>query len=194
MERRTLYYAAQAIEHQGGAPGKWGYEIKAVYCIAFMNFTDPGLAPRVRVDAAICDRDTGSQISDLLRFVYLQLPLFNKQSDECETFFERWIYVLKNMDILDDLPKAFQCEAFKKLKEVTDTTRMNAAERQEYENTLRIYRDQVMMYENAVNKGREEEHKKFIKAARDMKSAGVPVETIKQSFGLTDEEISSLIN
>jgi predicted transposase/invertase (TIGR01784 family) len=146
------------------------------------------------VDAAICDRDTGSQISDLLRFVYLQLPLFNKQSDECETFFERWIYVLKNMDILDDLPKAFQCEAFKKLKEVTDTTRMNAAERQEYENTLRIYRDQVMMYENAVNKGREEEHKKFIKAARDMKSAGVPVETIKQSFGLTDEEISSLIN
>jgi predicted transposase/invertase (TIGR01784 family) len=96
------------------------------------------------------------------------------------------------MDILDDLPKAFQCEAFKKLKEVTDTTRMNVAERREYENTLRIYRDQVMMYENAINKGREEEHQKVIGLARAIKSAGIPTETIKQHSGLTDEELSSL--
>jgi predicted transposase/invertase (TIGR01784 family) len=201
---RTIYYAAQAIERQGNVQAKWHYDVKAVYCIAFMNFTDPNLAPKLRVDAVLCDRETGKQISDVMRFVYLQLPFFDKEADECETFFERWIYVLRNMEVLDDLPKAFQCEAFKKLKEVSDVAMMSEDERIAYERVLREYRDTSMMYENAINKGvnkgyvkglaegRAEWHQKAIQSARVMKSLGASIETIKESTGLTDEEISAL--
>jgi predicted transposase/invertase (TIGR01784 family) len=194
---RTVYYTAQAIERQGRIANDWHYDIKAVYCIAFMNFTNPQLEPKVRVDAAICDIKTGKQISGLLRFVYLQLPLFKKTADECETFFERWLFVLKNMDILNELPKAFQCEAFKKLKEVTDIASMTEEERITYENTLRNYRDAIMTIESSKNEGRAEERKKahaeMLETARFMKSAGIAVEDIKKhTTGLTDEEIAAL--
>ena len=29
------------------------------------------------------------------RFIYLSLPFFDKSEEECETDFEKWIYVLK---------------------------------------------------------------------------------------------------
>ncbi|MDE6354225.1 MAG: Rpn family recombination-promoting nuclease/putative transposase, partial [Prevotella sp.] len=36
--------------------------------------------------------------SDKIRLIYLQLPLFTKEVDECVNDFERWIYVLKHME------------------------------------------------------------------------------------------------
>jgi predicted transposase/invertase (TIGR01784 family) len=139
----------------------------------------------------------------------LQLPLFKKTADECETFFERWLFVLKNMDILNELPKAFQCEAFKKLKEVTDIASMTEEERITYENTLRNYRDAIMTYESTKNEGRAEgieegieigraqergkAHAELLETARFMKSAGIAVDDIKKhTYGLTDEEIAAL--
>jgi predicted transposase/invertase (TIGR01784 family) len=150
---RTVYYASQAIAKQGRGMKQWKYDVKAVYCIAFMNFTDPHLESKMRVDAALCDLETGTRTSDLLRFVYLQLPLFKKEADECRTFFERWLYVLKNMEILDDLPEAFQCESFKKLKEVSDLATMNEDERSQYEAIQRKYWDTWMMYDNSREEG-----------------------------------------
>jgi predicted transposase/invertase (TIGR01784 family) len=96
------------------------------------------------------------------------------------------------MDILNELPKAFQCEAFKKLKEVTDVASMTEDERITYENTLRNYRDLIMTIETATNKGRAEEHEKVIRSARAMKSAGMSLDIIKESTGLTEEEIMAL--
>jgi hypothetical protein len=46
-------------------------------------------------------------------------PLFNKSVDERESVLDKWLYVLKNMDVLECLPETFQCEAFRKLKEVS---------------------------------------------------------------------------
>ncbi len=33
------------------------------------------------------------------RFIYLSLPFFDKSEEECETGFEKWIYVLKYMEM-----------------------------------------------------------------------------------------------
>ena len=38
-----------------------------------------------------------------MRYIFIELPLFTKEEDECETDFERWIYVLKNMVYRDQL-------------------------------------------------------------------------------------------
>jgi predicted transposase/invertase (TIGR01784 family) len=136
--------------------------------------------------------------------VYLQLPLFKKKQDECETFFERWIYILKNMDVLDELPKAFQCEAFRKLKEVSDVATLSPNERLKYEDTLRIYRDTLLTVRNArtegmeqgekigLKKGLKEGRERIIQMARQLKSLGVSIDNIKQSSGLSEDEIRSL--
>ena len=52
---------------------------------------------------ALADRETHEQFSDKMRYIFIELPLFTKEEDECETDFERWIYVLKNMVYRDQL-------------------------------------------------------------------------------------------
>jgi predicted transposase/invertase (TIGR01784 family) len=98
--------------------------------------------------------------------VYLQLPLFKKKADECETFFERWLYVLKDMDVLDELPEAFQCESFKKLKEVSNIAAMSEEERDRYEAIQRRYWDAWMMYSDSVEEGLAKGLKKGLRQGR----------------------------
>jgi predicted transposase/invertase (TIGR01784 family) len=173
---RTVYYASCAIAKQrkkieekrekleaqlerGRVIGYDYYDVKAVYTIAFLDYTDKSLDSRVRVDAAICDMANARPITGLMRFVYLQLPLFTKKQDECNTFFERWLYVLKNMDILDKLPNAYQCDAFYKLKEVTDLSKLDGKALAEYEAARRNYWDTQTMYYEKAEEGREEGRK-----------------------------------
>ena len=62
----------------------------------FINpFSDIG--DSFRTDVALMDMKTGRLFSNDLRLIYLQLPPFVKEVDECDNDFDRWIYVLKNM-------------------------------------------------------------------------------------------------
>ena len=38
--------------------------------------------------------------SDKVRMTYLQLPIFTKKVEQCDNDFDKWIYVLKNMETL----------------------------------------------------------------------------------------------
>jgi uncharacterized phage infection (PIP) family protein YhgE len=111
---------------------------------------------------------TAQPITHLMRFVYLQLPLFTKKQDECDTFFERWIYVLKNMNVLDKLPDAYQCEAFNKLKQVADISAMTAEEFADYEWSRRHYYDwETTKYFMEKEKEEAEKAKEEAKQAKE---------------------------
>ena len=43
---------------------------------------------------------TGKVFFDKLTYIYLEMPKFNKKEEELETHFEKWLYVLKNLDKL----------------------------------------------------------------------------------------------
>jgi predicted transposase/invertase (TIGR01784 family) len=199
--KRMIYYAANAVARQGQRGDEWKYDIKAVYCIAFMNFTESSLERKVLTNVGLCDRDNGKHFLDTLRFVFIQLPLFTKTEDECESFFDKWLYVLKNMDVLERLPKEFQCEAFRKLKEVSDVSKLSDDERRRYERTLRNYRDALNVVEGAraegmekgLAKGREEgARSRNIAIALNLKAMKLPAEDISRATGLSIEEIEKL--
>ncbi|MBP5369613.1 MAG: PD-(D/E)XK nuclease family transposase, partial [Bacteroidales bacterium] len=63
-------------------------------------FTLPDM-PEFRTDVVLMDTKTKSMFSDDIKMTFLQLPLFNKEEAECETVFEKWIYIFKNMNILE---------------------------------------------------------------------------------------------
>jgi predicted transposase/invertase (TIGR01784 family) len=151
--QRMVYYAASAITKQGEKGREWEYEIKAVYCIALMNFTESSLERKVVTHVGLCDWNNGKHFLDSMRFVFIQLPLFSKKEGECVSLEDKWLYVLKNMDMLDRLPKEFQSEAFKKLKEVSDLSKLNEEERYAYDRSLREYRDAINIFEGARRKG-----------------------------------------
>ena len=98
--------------------------------------------------------------SDKVRLIYLQLPYFTKEADACESVFERFIYVLKNMDILQRMPWMAQDAVFKKLSEIAEVASLDKEERRKYDESLRAYRDTIVVMEGQFlegeRKGREE--------------------------------------
>ena len=150
---RALYYSSRVIVNQG-VKGDWEYDLRPVYTICFMNFIDPQLAPKkFRTDLVLADKDTGKVVTDKIRIVYLMLPLFKKQEDECENDFERWIFVLRNMNTFERMPFLAKNAVFRKLAEISDLRTLSKKEMDKYEDSIRIMRDTVATYNYAVKTG-----------------------------------------
>ena len=143
--------------------------------------------------------------SDKIRQVYLELPWFTKEADECETDFERWLYLLKHMDTLERMPFKAQKAVFDKLLEVADVANLSKDERVLYDEALKRYRD----YKNTIDYAEERGLEKGLKIgkaeglaegkteeqrqiAANLKKQGVNIETIAQCTGLSIEEIKEL--
>jgi predicted transposase/invertase (TIGR01784 family) len=125
--------------------------------------------------------------------VFIQLPLFDKKEEECESFEDKWLYVLKNMDVLECLPETFQCEAFRKLKEVSDVSKLTEEERYVYERNLRNYRDALSLYLGMKKQGfAEGEAKKANSIAKNLKKKKMSTAEISEITGLSVEEIEKL--
>lgn len=187
---RALLYLSKAIVEQSrkGNDGN-SYEINAVYGVFFMNFRDSRFEQKFRTDVTLKDRQTGNLFSDKLRMVFLQLPEFKKEADDCENYFERWIYVLKNMEILNRMPWAAQYAAFQRLSQICETAALTPQERSQYEESIKVYRDNLAIAERAEEEGVE---KGIEKVAKSMKDEGLPMEFIAKHTGLTNEQIAAL--
>ena len=217
FKRRSIYYVSEAIARQGEKGPDWQYDIKGVYLIAFLNFRRPDIGEEFRTDVMLMNRKSKEIFSDKLRLVYLQLPLFEKGVDECENDFDRWIYVLKNMETIKRLPWAAQNSVFQKLAEIADVSSLTKEERLHYDEALRKYRDTLCVLESAeqrgvkrgLAKGREEGRAEGlakgraeglakgraegrIETARNMKADGMSIELIQKYSGLSPEEIAKL--
>ena len=129
--------------------------------------------------------------------IFLQLPLFTKEADECENQVERWIYLLKNMETLNRLPWAAQSAVFQKLESIADVSGMTRAERLQYDEALRKYRDTISVFEGARAEGRAEgilqgQRNEKIENARKMKAYGLELDMIADITGLNIDEVRDL--
>ena len=213
FKQRTIYYAAGSIARQGERGSEWCYDIKAVYCISFLNFAQSDISTEFRTDVALMDMGSGRLFSDKIRLIYLQLPLFTKDVDGCSNDFERWIYVLKNMETLNRLPFAAKSAVFKRLAEITDIASLSKQERMMYDESLRKFRDTIVVMEGArlsgVEQGRVEgraegraegmaegraegKAEEQRRIARGLLEVGTPVSIIAKVTGLPEDEIAGL--
>ena len=145
----------------------------------------------------LADRDTHEPYSDKLRFIFIELPAFNKEENECENDFERWIYVLKNMETLQRLPFKARKAVFEKLEKVVELASLSQEELEKYDESIKILRDRLseLAYAQAEGeaKGKAEgEMQERLKNARGMKAAGIALDLIAQITGLNPETIEKL--
>ena len=201
FKKRSLYYASEAIARQGVRGAEWRYGIRAVYLVAFLNFQLEDIGTEFRTDVALMDMKSKEIFSRDMRLIYLQLPYFTKEADECTDNFERWIYVLKNMEALNRLPWAAQNSVFERLQHIADISALSKEERLKYDEAIKKYRDTLCVMEGAelkgIAKGRAEgrvegEHTKAVKIAIQMKSDGIPTDIIIKYTGLTAKELNAL--
>ena len=179
---RSLYYQSRAIVAQGEKGKDWCYDLQPVYGIFFMDFTMSECSG-LRTDVALMNMNTNKVFNPKLRQIYLEMPRFTKEANECENDFERWLYLIKNMKMLKRMPFKAQRAVWDKLLEVADVASLNKDEKALYDRALKNYRDYHSVMETAQmdghkagwkegheaghKEGREEGHKEGHKEGRE---------------------------
>ena len=131
---------------------------------------------------------------DKLSFIFIELPKYNKCEAELKTHFDKWLYFLKNLDSFDKIPDILKEDIFEEAFKVAEIAKFTKQELLEYENSLKIYRDNINVIETAKMEGREEGLKEGLKegiskVAKKMLALGHSVEEIAEITGLTVNEI-----
>lgn len=163
---RSLYYLCRMICDQDRPGDEWRFSLCPVYGIFFLNFKS-GKTDKVRTDIVLADRSNGRQASNLIRQIFLEMPFFDKEEAECENGLDYWLYTLKNMEKLETLPFKGQKALFRRLEELAKIVNLNKKERMEYEECLKIYRDNQNTWDYAIENGFREGKEEGFKAGKE---------------------------
>ena len=121
-------------------------------------------------------------------YYLLKIRNFNDKSKDS---LDEWINFLKNEEIPDN-PRA---KGLLKAKETLDYLKMDDIERVEYENYQKSLHDQASAYESTyIIGGIDGEKRKALEIARKSLEQNINLQTIKIITGLTDTDLSNLLN
>ena len=100
------------------------------------------------------------------------------------------------METLKRLPFKARKSVFEKLEKIVDIASLSKEERMKYDESIKVYRDNIVTLEFAEQKGRAEgkeegraEGKE--ETARNLKKMGVSLEIISKATGLSIEKIDA---
>lgn len=196
---RSVFYSTFAIQNQG-QKGLWDFKLKGVYTVAILDFVFPDneySEDSMRHEIKLLDVADKHVFYDKLTFLYLEMPKFKKKEDELKTMYDKWLFVLHNLSRLMKRPAALQERVFTRLFDQAEIARYTPEERQDYEDSLKVYRDLKNVLDTAELKGRKqgiEEGRKEsrIEIAKSLKTMGMSLDKISEATGLTEEELQKL--
>jgi hypothetical protein len=119
----------------------------------------------------------------------LEMPKFNKTIEELETRFDKWLYVIRNLNRLEKVPDKLRERVFEKLFETAEIAKFTPDQIRSYEDSLKYYRDLKNSLDTAKQEAREERN---IEIAKGMLAAGEPIDKIIKYTGLTENQIEKL--
>ena len=189
---RTVFYSTFPIREQAEA-GAWDFNLKAVYCVGIRDFVFKddlgGSGAGEVVHEVKLKNQHGAVFYDKLTYYYLEMPNFHKSEGELTTRLDQWLYFLKHLEELQSIPQLFRDAVFTQAFETAALAQLSTAEWENYEGSLKSYRDALNEVQTALDDG---EKKGVAKVARALKAAGSPVAFIAQVTGLTAEEVARL--
>lgn len=214
FRKRAVFYTSYPINEQGRLAKelyiknhkckdddeefRWDFNLKPVMVVAILNFMfdHDNNWPKDRYQSSYRLREDHNNeiMTDVLRFVFLELGRFNKRLWELESTFDKWMYLLKHMNEMIEIPEIFQTPEFKRLFILAEIGNFTPKELEEYELSLKNMSDYYNIIESAEKLAREEgreegrqEERKLI--AEKMLAAGVPLSQIAEITGLTSDKI-----
>ena len=185
---RSLFYSTFPIREQAPKAANWDYKLKHVYVVALLNYEmdEPAFsAESINHDVGLLDKQTHRVFNDKLTFKYVEIAKFRKGLSEITTNFDKWLFVLKNLSRLEQQPERLRNEVFNRLFEEAEIARLNQDDLQEYEDSLKAYRDIKNSLDSAETKGRME-------VARKLLSMGMTVDFVVEASGLSEEDVRNL--
>ena len=99
---------------------------------------------------------SGEIMTDILRYIFLELRRFKKHIWELETIFDKWMYLLKHMHEMVEIPQIFRTTEFERLFLLAEINNFTSDEIKEYEQSLKHMSDYYNTIESADRRAREE--------------------------------------
>ncbi len=196
---RSIYYSTFPIREQAKRLD-WNFELKAVYTIGILDFVfdaDKNEPHKFRYDVTLKDIETNKVFYDKLTFIYLEMPKFNKTLDELETRFEKWLFVLRNLNRLDRVPDKLRERIFEKLFETAEIAKFSQDQLSSYEDSLKYYLDLKNVLETARDEGfnvglEKGKMEGMIEIAKKALKKGMSLNDIFELTGLSEGDIRKL--
>ncbi|MBD2148908.1 Rpn family recombination-promoting nuclease/putative transposase [Pseudanabaena sp. FACHB-1277] len=191
---RSIYYASFPIQEQA-QQGNWNYKLNPVYTIGILDFVfdedkdDDSFLHIVELKDQDC-----KVFYEKLKFIYLELPKFQKSIDQLSNHFEKWLFLLKHLPDLDEPPLALQENVFLQLFEVAQIAKFSQAEREAYENSLKYYRDMNGVIETARDEGKEEGRQEGRQEGLEEGKAIAKLEMARKLLDVLDDEAISQVS
>ena len=166
---RSIYYATFPIQEQA-LKGEWNYELSAVYTVGVLDFifddhkTDDTCLHVVELKNQRCE-----VFYKKLKFIYIELPKFNKSLDQLDSHFDKWMFLLRHLAELTDRPQLLQEGIFPELFAAAEIANFSPTEQETYQNSLKYYRDM----NNVVDTARQEGIQKGIQKGIDLERSRV---------------------
>ena len=153
---RAIYYSTFPIRDQA-QKGDWDFKLEAVYCVGLLGFEfEKEKVGKEYINNVQLKNQNNKIFYDKLTFIFIELPKYNKKESELETHFDKWLYFLKNLESFDKIPDILKEDIFEEAFKVAEIANFTPEEISEYEESLKIYRDNINVIETAKEEGSEE--------------------------------------
>ncbi len=206
---RSVFYLSFPIRQQAKKGKKWNYELRSVYSISLLNFSiNHGGTDQSDYMHQVQLKNQHNEIFfEKLKVIYLEMPNFTKQLEDLQTDRDRWLFLIKHMPTLPEVPTDFTQPIFKQAFEVARLSKLSKEELMAYERSLKETRDYHNTVEYARMQGKNEglamlenERKLKEEAQRQKEEAQRQKETILKvsirrfrELGLGDQEIAETL-
>ncbi len=190
---RAVFYSTFPIREQA-EKGEWDFNSQPVYCVALLGFefgekkNEPGFLNEVKLKNQV-----NEVFYDKLTYIFVELPKFTKKETELQSKFDKWLYFLKNLEDFEKIPDILNEEVFKKAFVTAEIANFNKQQLAQYEESLKIYRDNMNTLKTARIEGREEgieaEKVRIVKTAI---KKGISDDMIQELTGVDIAKINKL--
>ena len=144
FKERTIYYSTFPIREQP-EKGQWNYNLSAV---------EPEKSEVVHTIKL--KNQNGKTFYDQLTYIYVEMPNFKKPEDNLSSRLDKWLFFIKNLEDFQSIPSIFSDEIFAKAFEKAELAKFGQEEMDQYESSLKVYRDLYSVIDSAFFEGKTE--------------------------------------
>lgn len=201
LKAHDEYLKEKAVNPKTDVKFNWDYNLTPVTVVAILNFKFEhyGDWPQEKCHSSYRLREdgTGEIMTDVLRFVFLELGRFKKRIWELESVFDKWMYLLKHMHEMVVIPNEFDDPVFSNLFLLAKINNFTSDELKQYQKSL----ENMGEFENIINSTEERAREAGRTEGRTegraeiavkMLSAGFSLDQIAQLTGLEISDIEKL--
>ncbi len=192
MDKRLLYYTSKEYSQQIVSGEKYT-ELNPVIFIGIFDFPFTEGAAYFS-HHAICNVETKERVIKDMDFYFIELPKFNKQTQNLINIIDKWIYFIKESENIDVIPDNLDDEGLKEAYADANRNTWSKAELDAYNYAAMREQDErgriAKAEQKAEQKGAE---KKEIEAVMGMNENGIAILIIAQSLKISVERVQEII-